>query len=81
MEKRVDLQKILELIPSIPKGTRLFLREGAMPGLKLRDFQFEGMEKNGKILLKSEVGGYFWHGKIDVINWQRFLEENTALAA
>jgi hypothetical protein len=71
MNEDIDIQGILKLIASIPKGTKLFLRDGVLPGLKLRDFIFEGMGKNGKILLKSEFGGYVWQGKIEVINWER----------
>jgi hypothetical protein len=80
MGKTIDIQKILNLIPSIPIGTKLYLREDAVPAAKLRKFTFGGLGTNEKILLTPESGEYEWQARIEFIDWERFLEVNPHLA-
>ncbi len=80
MGKPIDVQKIIKLLPSIPIGTKLFLRKDALPEAKLREFRFEGQGKDHNILLIPESNEYDWEAKIEMIDWERFLEENPNLA-
>lgn len=80
MAKPIDIQKIKDLIPSIPIGTQLYLREDAVPAAKLRKFRFEGLANEGKVLLSPESGDYEWQAKIEFIDWERFLEGRPHLA-
>ncbi len=72
--------KIMKLIPSIPIGTILNLREDAVPAANLRTFRFAGPGNQGRISLKPESGGYVWQARIEFIDWERLLEGNPHLA-
>ncbi len=76
MAKPIDIQEIMNLIPVIPIGTKLHLREGALPGAKLREFKFKGPGAKGRVRLAPETGTYEWESKIECIDWERYLEEN-----
>jgi hypothetical protein len=80
MAKPIDIQAIINLIPSIPIGTKLFLRKGALPAANLREFRFKSSGEKGRIILSPETGIYDWETNIEYIDWERYLEENPQAA-
>ncbi len=80
MGKAIDIRRIMDLIPNIPIGAQVYLREDAVPAAKLRKFTFGGLGKDEKILLRPESGEYEWLARIDFIDWERFLKAHPHLA-
>jgi hypothetical protein len=80
MPNPLGMEKIMRLIPSIPIGTKLYLRKGAVPGARLREFRFKGPGEKGRVLLAPEPATYEWEAKIENIDWERYLAENPPAA-
>jgi hypothetical protein len=78
MGKPINIQEIMNLIPLIPIGTKLHLRQDAIPAAKLRDFRFKGAGEKGKVILAPEMGTYEWQAKIEYVDWEKYLEENPS---
>ncbi len=78
--KRLDIQEIRSLIPSIPIGVKLHLRQGVLPAAKLREFRFKGQGEKGGVKLAPETATYIWEANVEYIDWERYLEENPESA-
>ncbi len=62
------MQKGLFLPKAIPLGTRIQLRNGAFKDVKVREWEFSGVEKGKLILQRRE--GFVLEAKLEDIDWE-----------
>ncbi len=61
------MQKAFSLPRAIPLGTRIQLRNGALKDVKVREWEFSGVEKGKLILQRRE--GFILEARLEDIDW------------
>ena len=56
---------------SVRGGDLLRLRNGALPGARVREFTFVGVDGN-RVVLAHKDGSYEWATDIDNIDWKDY---------
>jgi hypothetical protein len=59
-------------LKTITRGESLKLRDGALPHVKIRNWEFLEIDKNGIILLSHRGKGYTLEIKEDDIDWEDY---------
>ena len=62
------MQKAFFLPKAIPLGTRIQLRNGALRDVKVREWEFSGVEKGKLILQRRE--GFVLEAMLEDIDWE-----------
>jgi hypothetical protein len=57
---------------SIPPGNKVRLQDDVYQHVKIREWIFTGLEKDGTILLSYETHGYIWEAKVEDIDWEEY---------
>jgi hypothetical protein len=60
---------------SIPPGNKVRLRDDVYQHVKIREWIFTGLEKDGTILLSYETHGYIWEAKVEDIDWEEYRKK------
>ena len=64
----LKMQKVLSLPKAIPLGARIQLKNGVLNDVKVREWEFSGVEKGKLILQRRE--GFTLVAKLEDIDWE-----------
>jgi hypothetical protein len=63
-------------LESVTEGEKLRLKEGRLPHVKIREWEFKAIEKGRAILLTHGAKGYSLEVKPEDIDWESYRKTN-----